>query len=126
MQSGDLARDEAVAAPAGVQIPGDRELQALIAGAASPGVGLTPLPGFKLDLSANRNFRKVFFKAGCDCGTAALLSVEVGGDKTLDEIEAALPSLVRRIESQAEAFSRMPCDAHRQLRMGRAAPTEVS
>ena len=126
MRSGDLARDEAFAAPAGGRIPEDRELQALIAGAVSPGAGLTPLPGFKLDLSANRNFRKVFFKAGCDCGTAALLSVEVGGDKTLDEIEAALPSLVRRIESQAGAFSRMPCDAHRQFRMGRAAPTEVS
>ena len=126
MPSGDLARDESAAMTPGSRIPGDRELQALIAGAVSPGAGLAPLPGFKLDLSANRNFRKVFFKAGCDCGTAALLSVEVGGDKTLDEIEAALPSLVQRIESQAEAFSRMPCDAHRQFRMGRATPTEVS
>ena len=124
MPSGDPARDEA--ASDGSRIPGDRELQAMIAGAVSPEAGLTPLPGFKLDLSANRNFRKVFFKAGCDCGTAALLSIEVGGDKTHDEIEAALPSLVRRIEGQAEAFSRMPCEAHRQFRMGRAAPTEVS
>ena len=122
MPRGDLARDETATVSAGRQIPGDAELQALIAGAVSPGAGLAPLPGFKLDLSANRNFRKVFFKSGCDCGTAALLSVEVGGDKTLDEIEAALPSMVRKIESQAEAFLKMPCDAHRQLRMGRAAP----
>ena len=90
MPRGDLARDESAAMTPGSRIPGDRELQALIAGAVAPGAGLAPLPGFKLDLSANRNFRKVFFKAGCDCGTAALLSVEVGGDKTLDEIEAAL------------------------------------
>ncbi len=104
------------------EVPGDDELHALIAGAVLHRTDLVAMPGFKLDLSANPGFRKVFFKAGCECGTSALLSVEVGGDKTLGEIEAVLPTLAQRIETQADSFSRMSCDAHRQFRMGRAAP----
>ena len=107
--------------PTGRETPSDGELHDLIVGAVTPREGLSPLPGFKLDLSANPGFRKVFFKAGCECGTSALLSVEVDGDKTLDQIEAVLPSLVKRIESQADAFSKMSCDAHQQRRLGRAA-----
>ena len=112
--------------PTGRETPSDGELQDLIVGAVPPRDGLTPLPGFKLDLSANPGFRKVFFKAGCKCGTSALLSVEVDGDKTLDEIEAALPSLVERIESQADAFSKMSCDVHQQMRLGREVPGQTT
>ncbi|MDA1348676.1 MAG: hypothetical protein O3A47_07390 [Chloroflexi bacterium] len=104
----------------GSEVPSDRDLRSLIVKAISPQVGLTPLPGFKLDLSANPDFRKVFFKASCECGTSALLSVEVGGDKTVDQITDALPLLVDRLERQAGVFSKMTCDAHQRLRLGPA------
>ena len=107
-------------APSGSERPSDGDLHTLVADAIPARTGLSPLPGFKLDLSANPGFRKVFFKAGCDCGTSALLSVEVAGTKSLDEVKSALPSLAERLEHQAAAFSNMPCDAHRRLRLGPA------
>ena len=76
------------------------------------------MAGFKLDLSANPGFRKSFFSVRCDCGTAAVLSIEVSGQKTIAEIEAALPSLVDRLKSQAGSFRAMPCDAHLRMRLG--------
>ena len=101
--------------------PTEEQLQALIAEAVPSGAGLRPIKGFKLDLSANPGFRKVFFSTRCDCGTAALLSVEVAEHKTLDEIEEALPSLVAKLEDQASSFRGMPCDVHKRMRLGRAA-----
>ena len=77
--------------------------------------------GFKMDLSANRGFHKVFFAARCECTTVALLSVEVSEDKTLADVERALPSLVGRLEAQARAFYNMNCDMHERMRLGPAA-----
>jgi len=96
----------------------DAQLQANISDALSVDVAVTPLPGFKMNLSANAGFRKVFFSVRCDCGTAALLSVEVSGEKTGREITAALPSLVGRLESQARSFKAMSCDVHTRMRLG--------
>ncbi len=93
-------------------------LQALIAQALSTETGLVPMRGFKMDLSANRGFQKVFFSVTCECGTAALLSVEISHDKTVDEVKDALPSLVGRLEGQARSFRDMTCDIHRRMRMG--------
>lgn len=93
----------------------------LIHGALPEDSGLTPLPGFKMDLSANPGFRKVFFAAGCSCGTSALLSVEVACEKTIEEIEAALPSLVDRLVKQRQAFASMSCEMHTRMRLGPAA-----
>ena len=96
----------------------DGELRDLLSGALSPEAGLRPLSGFKMDFSANPDFRKVFFSAKCDCGTSALLSVEVAKEKTRDDIIQALPSLVERLESQARVFHGMPCEMHTKMRMG--------
>ena len=74
--------------------------------------------GFKMDLSANRGFRKVFFSARCECGTAALMSVEIAFERTAEEVKDALPSLVGRLEGQAKSFRDMSCDIHRRMRMG--------
>ena len=76
--------------------------------------------GFKMDLSANHGFQEVFFSASCECGAAALLSVEIAREKTVDEVKEALPSLVGTLESQVESFRSMPCDIHRRMRMGPA------
>ena len=81
-------------------------------------VSLRPLSGFKLDFSANPGFKKVFFSASCDCGTAALLSLEVAEEKTDSDIEAALPSLIQRIEMQEKSFRRMDCSMHSMMRTG--------
>lgn len=94
------------------------ELQSLIIEGLPEGIGLTPMKGFKMDLSANAGFQKAFFSARCECGTAALLSVEVSEDKTDGEISSALPSLISRLETQARSFYSMPCDTHKKMRMG--------
>ena len=105
----------------------DRRLRTLIAQALPEDIGLTPLKGLKIDISANPGFRKVFFSARCDCGTAGLLSVEVAREKTIDEVEQALPSLVARLEGQARSFYGMDCELHRRMRLGPAAgPRRVS
>ena len=79
------------------------------------------MKGFKMDLSANPGFRKVFYSAHCKCGTAALLSVEVAREKTLAEVQQAIPELTKRLESRAKLFYDMSCDAHERMRLGPAA-----
>ena len=78
------------------------------------------MAGFKLDLSANAGFKKAFFSVRCECGTAAVLSIEVSDRKTMAEVAAAMPSLVGRLESQAKSFRAMSCDAHMRMRLGGA------
>ena len=89
--------------------------------ALSPDLELEALRGFKMDLSANKDFHKVFFAARCECTTVALLSVEASAEKTLGEVRRALPSLVARLEAQARAFYNMSCDVHARMRLGPAA-----
>ena len=99
----------------------ESKLRALVTQALPADIGLTSLQGFKLDLSANRGFLKVFFSAPCDCGTTGLLSVEVAEDKTPDEVRRVLPSLIAKLEGQAKSFYGMPCEIHRRMRLGPAA-----
>ena len=40
--------------------------------------------------------------------------------KTLDEVKQALPSLTSKLEEQARAFRRMPCEMHEKMRLGPA------
>ena len=77
-----------------------------------------------MDLTANPDFRKVFFAVRCDCGTAGLLSVEVAPDKTVEEMRRAAPELARRLLLQSESFHAMPCEMHAMMRMGPAAKAE--
>ena len=91
----------------------------LILGQLAEDVCVVPLKGFKLDLSANRNFNKLFFKIVCDCGTVGLLSVEIAVEKTMEDIKEALPALVNKVEGQARSFSRMNCEDHKMLRLGK-------
>ena len=79
---------------------------------------LRALPGFKLNLSANNGFHKFFFAVSCDCGTSALLSVEVSEDKSDNEIESAMPSIVNRLIMQEESFNRMDCEVHDMMKTG--------
>ena len=112
-----VRREEASASSGSIDAS---ELSGLILEAVPDDAGLTPLTRFKIDLSANRGFRKVFFAAHCDCGTAGVLSVEVAPDKTREEVEQALPSLVSKLQAQAQSFRSMPCEIHRQMRLGPA------
>ena len=97
------------------------DLQTLVVSALPEDTILKPLSGFKMDLSAHPEFDKAFFSTRCDCGTAALLSVEIDRNKTLEEVTAALPSLVDRLEMQCKSFHDMSCDAHRKMQIGRVA-----
>ena len=96
----------------------EKEIQALVMAGVDKEVNLRPLNGFKLDFSANPGFKKVFFSASCDCGTASLLSLEVSEEKTDIDIKAALPSLIQRIEMQEKSFRRMDCSMHSMMRTG--------
>ena len=100
---------------------GEQRIRELICGALPEETSLTPLPGFKLDLSANPGFRKVFFSTRCGCGTSALLSVEVAREKTMAEVREALPSLVDRLVNQERAFESMSCEMHTRMRLGPSA-----
>ncbi len=93
-----------------------REAVAREAVADEPALNI--LKGFKLDFSANKDFHKVFFSIRCECGTAALLSVEVAKSKTLPQVRVALPELVRRLKAKSRQFSAMSCDMHTRMRMG--------
>ena len=87
---------------------------------------LTPLEGFKLNLSATTDFHKLFFATHCSCKTAGLLSIEVARSKTLDQIKQAMPQLVERLRAQARAFRAMPCEMHTRMRMGGRLPAQAS
>ena len=80
------------------------------------------MAGFKLDLSANAGFKKAFFSVRCECGTAAVLSIEVSAQKTMAEVVEAMPSMVERLESQARSFRAMSCEVHTRMRLGGASP----
>jgi len=47
-----------------------------------------------------------------------LLSVEISRDKTVDEIKAALPSVIDGLSGQAKQFQSMSCDLHTKMRLG--------
>ena len=94
------------------------EVQALIKEAVQGESRLEMLKGFKLDFSGVADFHKVFFSAKCECGTAALLSIEVSKDKTLPEVEESLPSLVDHLNRKVSQFRSMSCEMHRNMRMG--------
>ena len=79
---------------------------------------LTLLKGFKLDFSGNRDFHKVFFSVRCNCGTAALLSVELAKSKTLSQTKDALPGLVEHLVSKVHQFNSMSCEMHQRMRTG--------
>lgn len=92
------------------------EVQALFGEAIAAEPAITLLRGFKLDLSGNQNFHKVFFSVRCDCGTAALLSVEADRSKSLPQMKEALPGLVGHLKTKALRFLEMSCETHTQLR----------
>ena len=94
------------------------EVQALIKEAVGGESRLEMLKGFKLDFSGVADFHKVFFSAKCDCGTAALLSIEVSKGKTLTEVEESLPSLMDHLNRKLSQFRSMNCEMHRNMRMG--------
>ena len=77
---------------------------------------LTLLKGFKLDLSGNRDFHKVYFSVHCECGTAGLLSVEVSNSKTVSQIKEVLPGLVEHLKSKEQQFRNMSCETHGRMR----------
>ena len=94
------------------------QIQKLIVDQFSEDIRLRPMSGFKMDFSANLGFKKIFFAASCDCETSALLSVEISEEKDDNEIQAAIPSLVERLERQEKSFRMMDCATHSKMRTG--------
>ena len=94
------------------------QIQKLIVDQFSEDIRLRPMSGFKMDFSANPGFKKIFFAASCDCEPSALLSVEISEEKDDNEIQAAIPSLVERLERQEKSFRMMDCATHSKMRTG--------
>ena len=94
------------------------QIQKLIVDQFSEDIRLRPMSGFKMDFSANPGFKKIFFAASCDCETSALLSGEISEEKDDNEIQAAIPSLVERLERQEKSFRMMDCATHSKMRTG--------
>ena len=94
------------------------ELHHLFSQALAADKGMRLLRGFKPNLSGTMNVHKVFVAASCECGTAAVLSVEVEQSKSYRDVEEALPSLVEQLRLRERAFRKMPCTAHAQMRSG--------
>ena len=94
------------------------EIQELFREEVAGESALTLLRGFKHDFSGNTDFHKVFFSIRCQCGTAALLSVEVAKSKSLSQVIAVLPSLVKHLKSKGKQFSGMSCETHARMRGG--------
>jgi hypothetical protein len=91
----------------------------LFKGALASEPQLKMLRGFKLDFSGNSGFHKVYFSARCDCGTAALLSVEVDRSKSLLQVEEALPELTEHLKGKVGQFQAMSCEMHSMMRTGK-------
>ncbi len=92
------------------------EVHSLFQEAVAEDTSLSLLKGFKLDFSGNAGFHKVYMAVRCHCGTAALLSVEVAEDKTLPQVEEAMPSLVHNLQAKATMFRSMTCEMHARMR----------
>ena len=71
--------------------------------------------GFRLMSSETPKVFRLFFRTGCKCGNAALLTLEVSKSKSPEEIESAMPSLVERLNMQAKRFQAMSCLQHHQM-----------
>ena len=99
-----------------------QEIQDVLREATTGEAGLTLLKGFKLNFSGNQDFHKVFFSVRCDCGTAALLTIEVAKSKTFSQFKDAVPGLVDHLQSKAGQFTRMTCEMHESMRTGARAP----
>ena len=98
------------------------QVQDLLRGALAGEPRLKMLRGFKLDFSGNPDFHKVYFSARCDCGTAALLSVEVDRAKSLPQVEEALPGLTEHLRRKVNRFQGMSCEMHSMMRTGKTQP----
>ena len=94
------------------------EIHGLFQDAVADNPSLSLLRGFKVDFSGNQDFHKIYLAARCDCGTAALLSVEVAMVKTLPEVREAMPSLMENLGMKARQFSNMSCEMHARMRQG--------
>jgi len=79
---------------------------------------LSLLKGFSFGSQGNPESHKVFFSVRCDCGTSALMSVEVLRSKTLYQFKEALPDLVNHLRSRVLQFTAMTCDMHARMRAG--------
>lgn len=101
------------------------ELHELFGKALARDKGIRLLRGFKPNLSGTLGVHKIFAAASCECGTAAVLSVEVDQSKSYREVEEALPSLVGQLRLREQAFRKMPCTAHAQMRSGGLATAQV-
>ena len=76
------------------------------------------LKGFRFGSHDNPEFHKVFFSVGCNCGTSALISIEVLRSKTLSQLKEALPDLINHLRSRVAQFTAMNCDMHASMRTG--------
>ena len=100
-----------------------QQINALLEEALSGDASLRPLPsfpqgataGFKLGLPTVPDAHQFFFAVSCTCGTSAVLNLEVPKNKSISEVETAIPGLVGHLRNRARQFKGMPCSMHKSL-----------
>ena len=88
--------------------------------------GLSSLPGLVTDQLGLSGLVKAYFGARCQCGTAAVISVEASANKSCEETLDVLPDLVERLLAQRDSFRKIPCKEHENFRKGQFMQSNVS
>ena len=94
------------------------QIRLLIESSLSSETSIKYVDRFSLKMPKMQHSQKIFFAAKCQCGTSALISVEVAKNKTLDDVQMSAPQLARQLENQADSFYEMSCDVHKKIRIG--------
>ena len=76
------------------------------------------MAGFKFMPSETPEIFRLFFRHICQCGGAALFTLEISKKKTLREIKDSIPALVEKLKQQKQTFANLSCKTHQVMSNG--------
>lgn len=79
---------------------------------------ITHMAGFKFMPSETPEIFRLFFRHICQCGGAALFTLEISKKKTLGEIMVSIPALVGKLKQNKETFTNLSCKTHQVMSNG--------
>ena len=76
------------------------------------------MPGFKFMPSETPDMFRLFFRHICQCGGAALFTLEISKKKELAEIMESIPALVSKLNQQKTMYVKLSCETHQRMSNG--------
>ena len=76
------------------------------------------MPGFKFMPSETPEMFRLFFRHICQCGGAALFTLEISKKKELTEVMESIPALVSKLNQQKDMFANLSCETHQRMSNG--------